>query len=224
MRITIRRPGLADYEAGKRALAMHDPARALPLLRRALEAAHPGSRRIYADRVYWLSVALLKLGKDALAIKALASAQGLYPRGRVHDLYCRVSNEYGMPRASCAEHDDYKAFLAIQLRRYLAGVPGGRFASQAEIDAVLGLIAQSWLRLIKGHDLSASACAEKVEAYKAWRIDFPALREGFAGGRVVAGDFRTCAAASLDPSARCPCGSGLPAQRCCARVQAPYER
>lgn len=224
MRIMIRRPGLAEYEAGKRALAMHDPARALPLLRRALEAAHPDSRRVYAERVYWLSVALLKLGRDALAIKALASAQGLYPRGRVHDLYCRVSNEYGMPRASCAEHDDYKAFLAIQLRRYLAGVPGGRFASQAEIDAVLSLIAESWLRLSRDHDLGGSACADKVEAYRAWRIDFPALREGFSGGRVTVGDFRPHAVAAHDPAGRCPCGSGLPAQRCCARVQAPYER
>jgi hypothetical protein len=222
MRITKRGGVDLSYEAGRRALAKHDPVKALPHLREAFANAHPKDRSQFLKRVYWLSLALIKLGKDGLAIKALASAQALAPRGRIRALYNRVANEYGMPRSSCAEHDDYKAFFAIQVRRYLAGMPGRRFRDQTEMDAVLQLIADAWLRLAKERDMNAFSCSEKLDSYKAFNLEFPILREGQDGAcRVLAGDFR--AAASFAAGNRCPCGSGLPAQRCCARVQLPFE-
>ena len=219
-----KRAGLShNYEAGRRALASHDPAKALPYLREALAEAHPKDRALFLERVYWLSLALIKLGKDGLAIKALASAQALAPRGRIRALYKRVSNEYGMPRSSCSEHDDYKAFFAIHVRRYLAAMPGRRFRDQTEMDAVLQIIADAWLRLAKERDMSAYSCAEKLDSYKAFSLEFPILRENHEGAcRVLSGDFR--GTAGFASQERCPCGSGLPVQRCCGRVQLPFER
>ncbi len=222
MRFYYRAYADADFAAGRRALAKHDPARALPLFRKALESASPQQPALYADRIYWLSVTLIKLGKEGLAIKALAGALPVVPRGRVRKLYCRVSNEYGMPRSSCPEHDDYRAFLSIQLRRYLGSVPGGRFADQTEIDAVLKIIADAWLRLKRSGQLESMVCAEKLASFKAFSLRFPVLRaNGIQASSVLPGDFRP--ASRADSGGRCPCGSGLPAQRCCARVQQPFE-
>lgn len=223
MRITKRGGDAHNFKAGRRALANHDPVKALPLLRVALAEAHPKDRERFLERVYWLSLTLIKLGKNGLAIKALASAQAMAPRGRIRSLYKRVSNEYGMPRSSCAEHDDYKAFFAIQVRRYLAGMPGRRFRDQTEMDAVLQIIADAWLRLAKERDMSSYSCTEKLDSYKAFSLEFPVLRENQESRcRVLPGDFR--GAASFASQDRCPCGSGLPVQRCCGRVQLPFER
>jgi hypothetical protein len=222
MRITKRGAFDHGYEAGRRALAKHDPVRALPLLREAFANAHPKDRAQFLKRVYWLSLALIKLGKDGLAIKALASAQALAPRGRIRALYNRVANEYGMPRSSCAEHDDYKAFFAIQVRRYLAGIPGRRFRDQTEMDAVLQLIADAWLRLAKERDMNAFSCSEKLESYKAFNLEFPILRENQDGAcRVLAGDFRPAAAyscRSVAPAAPvCPLSVAVLACSCPSR-------
>ncbi|TFG79221.1 MAG: hypothetical protein E4H20_12185 [Spirochaetales bacterium] len=217
------------YGAGRRALARHDPVRALPLLRAAvdgiaMDGAHPGRHQELADRLYWLAITLIKLGKSGLAIKALASSQKLAPRGHARALYCRVSNEYGMPRSSCPEHDDYKAFFAIQARRYLANTPGRRFSNQTEMEAVLAVIADAWLRLHKSADLGDRSCGYKLHAFRAFRIDFPALLPSSlsSAGTVMPGDFWPGASASEHE--RCSCGSGLPVHRCCGRVPLPWER
>jgi hypothetical protein len=71
--------------------------------------------------------------------------------------------------------------------------------------------------------MNAFSCSEKLDSYKAFNLEFPILRENQDGAcRVLAGDFRPAAAYSSQE--RCPCGSGLPAQRCCARVQLPFEQ
>lgn len=213
-----------SYSAGMRALARHDPASALPLLRTAVDATHPERRGDLARRLYWLAIALKRLGKDGLALKALASAQRVAPRSPARLLFCRASNEYGMPRSSCQEHDDYRAFFSVHARRYLTTVPGGRFTDQAEMETVMTVIADAWTRVGPGIVARYSECEDKLKAFRRVRIQFPVL-----GGKtwvsdrskILAGDF---SAASLIPTnGRCPCGSGLPASRCCNRVPLPYE-
>ncbi len=216
-----RRAATARFAAGRRALAAHDPARALPEFRAAVDAVSADSGRTLARYLYWLAVALFKLGKLDLAIKALASAQKLEPRGRARAFYCRASNEYGMARASCSEHDDYKAFFSIQVRRYLATVPGGRFADEVEMETVLAVIADAWIRLAKTTNLDAEDCSGKLSLFRAVRIQFPGFGGEPRAGRILAGDFGLSAAAG--PVGRCPCGSGLPYQRCCGRIPIPGE-
>jgi tetratricopeptide (TPR) repeat protein len=212
-----------EYRQGKRALASHNPARAMRLLRSAVDACPASDRIELSRRLYWLSIALRRLGKDGLAIKALASAQRLAPRGRARDMYESVANDYGMPRAACAEHDDYRAFCSIQIRRYLEGVPERRFENQQEIDAVLTMIADAWLKLGSAHTLEAASCDEKLKAYKNAGIEYPALRERRAKshGTVITADF--VHGKALRPDDRCTCGSGLPYRMCCGRIRLPYE-
>ncbi|HOX92123.1 MAG TPA: hypothetical protein PLC54_04315 [Spirochaetales bacterium] len=200
------------FNAGMRALQKHNPARALPLLRSAVDELGPESRALLSKHLYWLAIALFKLGKNELHIKALASAQKLAPRGRIRNAYCRASNGYGMSRAACAEHDDYRAFFAVHIERYLRTVSGGAFSSKEEQEAIMTLIAQAWLR-VKDDVLRGSPdCGQKLAAFRSVQLAFPVLTERTAC-RVLVGDFDTTNAAM-----RCECGSGLPRARCCGRV------
>ena len=138
-------------------------------------------------------------------------------------MYERVANDYGMPRAACAEHDDYRAFCSIQIRRYLEGVPDRRFENQREIDAVLTMIADAWIRLGSSRPLETASCDEKLKAFKKAGIEYPALRErpGMPQGAVIHADF--VHGKALQPDDRCTCGSGLPYRMCCGRIRLPYE-
>jgi hypothetical protein len=217
------RPVLA-YMLGKRALAGHDPVTALRLLRLAVDACPAKRHTELSRRLYWLSIALRQLGKDGLAIKALSSAQRLAPRGRARDLYANFANGYGMPKSDCAEHDDYRAFCSIHIRRYLDTVRDRRFSSQEEIDAVLRIIADSWLRLNSNKAIVKVACEDKIDAFRETEIEFPSLRSmpKVANGRTITVNFMK--GRTMDSADRCSCGSGLPYRMCCGRIRLPYEQ
>ncbi|MBN2875226.1 MAG: SEC-C domain-containing protein [Spirochaetales bacterium] len=211
------------YVQGKRALAAHDAVAAIRLLRIAVDGCPASRRAELAHRLYWLSIALRRLGKEGLAIKALASAQRLAPRGSARELYAHVANGYGMPKAACEEHDDYRAFCAIHVRRYLERVPDRRFASQEEIDEVLTVIAGAWLRLNEAEAVGDSPCDDKLKTFEDLSIEFPTLRPRAGSvGKIIAADFVRGRAMQADD--RCPCGSGLPYRMCCGRTRMPYER
>jgi hypothetical protein len=223
MKESAYRESVHAFSAAKRALKHHDPARALPLMREAVAGCPVHLHHELARRLYWLSLVLFKLGRDGPAVKALASAQKLDRRGYGRAMYNRKVNGYGMPRASCTEHDDYKAFFSIQVRRYLAAVPGRRFASQEELEEILKLIAAAWVRLEKTGDRPEGSCADKLDAFREVRIDFPALRERqtVTMARTLAANFRT--GEPVYAHSRCPCGSGLAYSRCCGRIRMPFE-
>lgn len=225
MKESVYRESVHAFSAAKRALRNHDPALALPLMRDAVAACPVSLHQELARRLYWLSMVLFKLGRDGPAVKALASAQKLDRRGYGRAMYNRKVNGYGMPRASCMEHDDYKAFFTIQVRRYLSGVPGRRFASQEELEEILKLIAAAWVSLGKSRAQPDGSCADKLDAFREVQIDFPALRERLvlsrARARTLAANFRTGEQVFAD--SRCPCGSGLDYSRCCGRVRMPFE-
>lgn len=183
--------------------------------------ASPEKRSELSRYLYWLALALFKLGKVELAVKSLASAQKLEPRGHARAFYCRASNQYGMARAACSEHDDYKAFFSIQVRRYLSAVPGGKFANETEMETILKRIADAWIQLSKTRDVSSFTCEEKLAVYRAVRIDYPDVGRNMPVGKILTADFGVRSKGS--DLIRCPCGSGLPYLRCCGRIPSPLE-
>lgn len=218
----------AQFARGLRALAGHDPARAIKLLQTAVESCPATRRAELARRLYWLSLALRRLGKDVLSIKALASAQKLDPRGHARSLYMHMSNGYGMPRSSCVEHDDYRAFCAIHIRRYLETVPERSFVDNEEKEMVLTVIANAWVRmeksgLVGSDNPAATSCEDKLDLFNDVRIEFPMLRQRkpHSGASPIAVDFRRGTA--LSSGSRCSCGSGLPYRQCCGRTRTPFE-
>lgn len=215
--------GDRNFRAGRRALAAHDPGAALRFLKSAVDGCSVRRPRELSRRLYWLALALGKLGKDGLSVKALSSAVKLDPRGRARSLYCRLVNGYGMPRSACAEHDDYKAFFALQLRRYLATTASGAFSGPEEREAVLVIIADAFMRLSSVFDIETASCGDKLKAFRETRIDFPVVRSVLFD---TTGQARILAFTPEPPSdyeSFCGCGSGLPFRMCCGRTRLPYE-
>lgn len=212
-------PG-AGYSSGRRALARHRDLEALRSLRAAVDALPPGNR-LLSNRLYWLAIALLRLGRLDLAVKSLASAQKLAPRSHARALYGRMVNGYGMAKSSCEDHDDFRAFFSIQAARYLGERKA--FRDELEREAVSRSLADAWLGISASGLLDGLDCAGKLALFRKVDAGIPSVmvegRDAFA--RIVPVDFRR--ERRLEPADRCTCGSGLPWRMCCGRTSSPSE-
>jgi len=212
-----------DFRRGLRELAGHRPDLAVKSLRAAV-ASCPAVRAGELSRnLYWLALALLRLDKPELAIRSLASAQKLRPRGIARSAYSMRVNDYGMCRRSSPELDDFYAFYALKASSYLGTRKMGRFGSAAEKDAVTRLIGDAWRALVRSKKLVGLCSSRKLSLFMSWPMDFPIFRmEGQPQGKILEADFRH--GGMLRGEDRCSCGSGLPYMRCCGRIPSPRER
>ncbi len=219
----------AAIKAGLRELARHRPDRALEPLREAVQGCPAMDKVELARRLYWLAVALLQLDRTELAIKSLASAQKLRPRGLARDVYVRRVNAYGMPRRATRELDDFWAFYSIQACTYLASRPGRRFAAATEKDLVTRTIAAEWMEIRRSGRLEDLDVEERLALFRASKLAFPrpvGLGEGVYPGASSCSDplrvdFKR--GKRVKAKDRCPCGSGLPYCKCCGRTKSPLE-
>ena len=213
----------------RRELARHRPDLALEPLRAAVDSCPAALKGELARRLYWLAVALLRLERMELAIKSLASAQKLRPRGIARSAYVRRVNVYGMPKRATPELDDFWAFYSIQACRYLTTRPARRFAATAEKDLVTKTIAAAWLELRRSGKLQHAGIEARLKLFNAAKVVFPRpVGLGFGGAapaescvEQVSVDFRRGRRVKAED--RCPCGSGLPYCQCCGRTKSPLE-
>jgi len=225
------------FRMGKRELSRHRPDRALSPLRAAVAECPADRKGVLAMRLYWLAVALLRLDRSELALKSLASAQKLRPRGIIRSSYDSRANAYGMLRRASAELDDFYAFYSIQACRYLSARPGRRFAATAEKDVVTKQIANAWVELRKSGRLESLPLPERLALFNSYRIEFP-IPFSLVAAPVPARRLSELSASNcreplfvdfrrgkkVSAGDRCPCGSGLPFCRCCGRTEGPFER
>jgi hypothetical protein len=217
MSIGAKDYGERDFRAGLRALVRHRPDVAARSLRAASAACPADAASALERRLYWLALALLRLDQAELALKSLASAQKLRPRGHARMLYLRLANDYGMPRRGNPDVDDLYAFYSIQTAAYFSGKRKACFGDAAEKDAVVRLVGDAWLSLSRSGRLHGLDPSAKIRLFRESRVDFPsfALSRGMPC-RIVKADFRK--KIRLGGEERCPCGSGLPYQQCCGRI------
>jgi hypothetical protein len=192
------------------------PADALRSLRESVKLTPPGKRSELERRLYWLSIALLKLGSAGLALKSLASAQKLRPKGQARRLYQRYANGYGMERRGSALADDYHAFRAVQLSRYLNSHRKTQFDSRAEAEMAEGIVIGAFKALIAQPGYETMGIGLKLKLFKEARVDFPLTRAA-PREEALAVDFRR--GRCLEPEDRCSCGSGLSYAMCCGRIE-----
>ncbi len=217
--------GFADqnFRRGLRELLRHRPDLAVRSLRKAADscpATRPGE---LSARLYWLSLALFRLDRPELALKGLASAQKLRPRGTARASYVRRVNDYGMLRRRSPELDDFYAFYSIHTCSYLAKKNDGRFDSPSEKDAVVRLIGDAWRAVSVSGRLAGLSPSRKLSLFRDWPVAFPAFGTLAAvDARVRPGDFRRGRPQGCDD--HCACGSGLPYRKCCGRIASPTER
>jgi hypothetical protein len=164
----------------------------------------------------------LQLDRPEIALKSLASAQKLRPRGVARSAYVHRINDYGMCKRLKPELDDFYAFYSVQACSYLNRKSGRRFDSNAEKDAVTHLIADAWLGLSRSKELLGLTAAQKLTLFKKRSIVFPFIDLNPSEGTIIAADFRR--GSRIIGDERCSCGSGLSYMRCCGRVGALRER
>lgn len=212
-----------DFARGRRELTGHRPDLAVRSLRAAVESCPATRAGELSRKLYWLALALFRLDRPELAMRSLASAQKLRPRGMARAAYDMRVNDYGMCRRTSPDLDDFYAFYSVKACGYLRTKAEGRFASNGEKDAVTRLIGDAWRALGRSGKLVGLPASEKLGLFKAWPISFPFFGiEPRGGGKIIAADFRRGTALRGDE--RCRCGSGLPFIRCCGRVSCIQER
>jgi len=217
-----------DFSRGLRSLARHRPQSAVAELRSAAASCPVSSRRSLARILYYLGIALERSGHPSLAVKSWVSARRLERGGIIARAYLRWVNDYGMRRMPSPEADDFCAFEAAQVARYLSKRGSGRFGSRAERDAVVDLISDSWRTLSKSGVLRGMCASRKMELFRRAKVDLPFLylEDAIGGGpQPLVGNFRRASLgkARVGAGDRCPCGSGLAFSRCCGRQSSCCE-
>ncbi len=201
-------------------LAHHRPAKALALLRQSVEITPPSCENDLSKALYWLSIALLRLDQRELAVRSLANAQKIRRQSYARKVYVRNINEYGMLKRPTRELDDLYAFVSIQLSSYLLKKPQHRFGSQAEHSAVLKLILETWKQLKDSDEFKSLECGEKLLLFRKLKIDFPIFGSYSTSVRYSERFAMNIASVGMRT---CSCGSGLPFEQCCGRVQGLSE-
>jgi hypothetical protein len=213
----------AHYLKGLDFLARHRPEDAVRSLHAALEECPAAKPHELYNICFYLGIALRRIGYPQAAIKSWISCQRLIKRGRIKKMLSRYTNCYGMDRQASSEADDWQAFSAIQIARYLCCKNKHAFSSEAEQDMIIDLIRDAWHDFLRSSSLDGKSGSEKMEAFRTLHIVFPTLV--FTGphinGRIISINFRTREKVFLTD--RCSCGSGLAYMMCCGRTPAKEE-
>lgn len=203
-------------------LSRHNPLEAVRRLQQAL-ASCPVDRGADLHRIcFYLGIALRRAGHSQVAIRSWLSCTQLKKRGPSRRMLERMVNGYGMARQASVEDDDWQAFLAIQLSRYLATRNKRAFSTAAERDMVSDLIRDCWDGLARSGALAGKSACQKRDLFRALRIVFPTVVLPESRSRtLVAYDFRM--QREIGDGHACFCGSGLPYACCCGRTVSAEE-
>ncbi|MCX7028605.1 MAG: SEC-C metal-binding domain-containing protein [Spirochaetes bacterium] len=203
-------------------LSRHNPLEAVRCLQQAL-AACPPERSADLHRIcFYLGIALRRAGHSQTAIRSWLSCAHLKKRGHSRRMLERMFNGYGMARQASEGGDDWQAFLAIQLSRYLATRNRRAFSTAAERDMVSDLIRDYWRCVKQSGALTGKDSYQKRDYFRGMRIVFPTVvLPEIVPGTLVAVDFRT--KRRIFDSQTCFCGSGLPYAFCCGRTASCEE-
>jgi tetratricopeptide (TPR) repeat protein len=198
-------------------LSRHDADRALEFFRQALEECPVSQTREMARLLFYMGIALKRLGCMSGAIRSWLSSLKLTKDRYALKMIKRFTNCYGMERQGTEELDDWRAFYSIQLARYLNSKRNRRFSSDAERDMVNDLITEHWARLVAQRCLENRTPEEKNRIFRAVKIIFPfVILPNKRENSIIQVDFRW--RRRIEAQDRCFCGSGLPFLACCGRI------
>jgi hypothetical protein len=204
-----------DFHRGIRYLSGHDPASAILFFSRAVQGCPVNRSEELTKSLYYLGIALQRVGYGNSAIRSWVTSQRMKKRKHTRGLLDRFCNRYGMVKQNCEAQDDWQAFYAIQLMRYLRGFKKRTLSDRAERSMIYDIVQEAWMDLQGSGALEGRSPEEKYEIFKNTKIDFPlfyfsrlhdpVVKVNFSEGRrIQAGD-------------PCPCGSGLQYSCCCGR-------
>ncbi len=203
------------FKRGKDNLSKHSPHTALKEFQTALESCPTTLHSHCAKIMFYIGITLKKLGVPNGAVKSWIVAQKLNKTGYSAKMVKRFVNEYGMTKQNTPYEDDWKAFHAIQLSKYLAEKDRGSMDGDREREMITEIIWDAWNDLYEKNTFHSFKTEEKLTYFKTVNI-FHASKD-----ECIPVDFT--AKERLSPSRRCFCGSGLPYGKCCGRTQGEDE-
>jgi tetratricopeptide (TPR) repeat protein len=210
-----------DLHRGIRHLSKHDSGGAVLCFTKALQACPVYRTEDLGKVLYYLGIALKRLGLSNSAVRSWIAAHRTKRQRHTQEILKRFANSYGMAKQGCQEQDDWQAFYSMQLLRYLRGFNRRAISDDSERKMLEEVIRSYWERLKAGGALEGRSPAEKSEIFKATCIDFPLFFQGGLPDPVVRVDFAS--GRKLRPGDRCFCGSGLPYLACCGRTPGADE-
>ena len=211
-----------EYVRGKMFLSRHDPEDALKRFEVALALCPVEKTKELARIMFYLGVALNRLGMSSCALKSWSAAHRLDRQSNSGKFLLRFANSYGMARQETQELDDWKAFYSVQLARYLSMKKSKKLGTEAEKDMIWELILEAWREIRNSMDLSTMTTEGKLKLFRAYEIVFPVLTIPENGDyQTIAVDFAKQRRVGLDD--QCFCGSGLPYKLCCGRTPGEDE-
>ena len=222
--MNFARRGCTNYfSQGRFYLSKHDPENALKSFEAALELCPIDRNQELARILSYLGITFMKLGMSNCALKSWGTAQKLNKQGYASKLLRRFSNDYGMAKQVTQEIDDWKAFYAVHLARYLSTKKSKRLGTDAEKDMIWDLILDGWREVKARVDLAAMSSEEKMHLFSTYDIVFPlfAVPVTDEGKVPIPVDFSRKRRVSFED--HCFCGSGLPFKICCGRTPGEDE-
>jgi hypothetical protein len=210
-----------DIHRGIRQLSKHDAGGAVLHFARALHSCPVTRSEDLAKLLYYLGIALKRLGLSNSAVRSWIAAHRAKRQRHTYELLERFSNSYGMAKQSCPDQDDWQAFYSVQLMRYLRGFNRKTLSSEAERKMLVDIIRSYWDKLKSSGELDGKSPAEKSTIFKDTCIDFPLFFQGALKDPVLRVDFSS--GKRVRPGDKCFCGSGLPYLACCGRTPGEDE-
>ncbi len=206
----------ADLNRGIRLLSKHDPESAILYFSRALSDCPVSNSAELSKILYYMGIALKRLGLSNSAIRSWLSSLRVKRRKNTKRMLNRFSNSYGMAKQDSVEMDDWKAFYSIHLMRYMRGFNKSTLTSECERNCLKEIILAHWRKLVDSGVLTGRTPEEKSEIFKSTEIDFPLFFYGHIDDTVIRVNFQ--AGRKLKAEDTCFCGSGLPFCACCGRI------
>jgi tetratricopeptide (TPR) repeat protein len=213
-----------EIEQGRKFFSEKDFPKALKCFETAVRECPVSAKNDLEFSLFFLGVTLKRLGKTDSALKCWHMGKNVKKDGRSIKMIRKNSNCYGMSRSERVDQDK-RAFISIQLERYLKSKKVKRFCSTAERDVIVDIITSYWSEWLLAGKIYHLSVDEKVRFFKRQKIVFPvsdlnSLMEA-TEETIVYMNFQSGERQSMDEF--CPCGSGELYSQCCGRIKAPEE-
>lgn len=205
-----------NFIKAKYYLSKHRPGDALRNLEEALAGCPVSRGQDLSKILFFLGIALRKLGLPDSAIKSWSAGSRVDRHGSAAKMLKRFQNEYGMRRQNTPEEDDWNAFYAIQLNRYVRGKGARRVGTLAERDMINDLIRERFLLLREEYRLHTLRPSVKYRLFHSVIIIFPRITAKNSDEQEPV-QVNFLKKERMNPDDSCFCGSGLPFMQCCGR-------
>ena len=174
----------------------------------------------YLSQIFsYLGHILLDFGMDRQALSSLKKSLRASSCDSIKKEVLSLINSYGMIRNNNSFEDDFKAFISIQIKKYLEIKHQHRFGSKAEADMVMELLLDAWDEIKPLTTSMHSNLLNKLKVFKGYKIDFPIMSVNES--TVIVFNFTTKRVQKREDE--CICGSGLPYYACCGSVKEPKD-